>query len=135
MKDDKLVVDMARTMVAGDSGPEGSVLFEIHWKEFAEGYLAGAKSLLPIVSRLLEEAVEEAQRELQAEMLEQARIIGMSAERELKHLAQIDALKKALVVAAIPLEAIRMSGADAAHCQDVRDAIHDAVLTIREALV
>ena len=49
-------------------------------------------------------------------------------------LARIAELEVALVTAAIPLEAILMSGADAAHCQDVRDAIHDAVQATRAAL-
>ena len=48
--------------------------------------------------------------------------------------AEVEALRGVCVVAAIPLEALIMSGGDAAHCQDVRDAIHDAVKTIRAAL-
>lgn len=134
MKDDKLVVDMAEAMVENDSGPKGSVLFEIHWKEFADGYLSGARSVLHIVQQLVEDAITETQNEHQAEMLEQARIIGMSGEREAQHLAQIAELKRALVVAALPLEALLMSGGEKMHCQDLQDAIHDAVATIREAV-
>ena len=69
-----------------------------------------------------------------SEMMQQARLLGMSAEREAKLLAQIAMLKKAMVTAVLPLEAIRMSGSDAAFCQDVRDAIHDGVIAVREAL-
>lgn len=43
-------------------------------------------------------------------------------------------LRGALVTAMIPIEAILLSGAEAAHCQDVRDALHDAVATARPAL-
>jgi hypothetical protein len=40
-------------MVAKDSGPEGSLLFKLHWQEFAEGYLTSADAAIAIV---LEEA-------------------------------------------------------------------------------
>ncbi len=44
---------VARAMIAADSGPEGSKLFEIHWEEFADGYRKGADAaiaeLLPLV--------------------------------------------------------------------------------------
>lgn len=43
-------------------------------------------------------------------------------------------LREALVTAMIPIEAILLSGADAAHCQSVRDALHDAVSTARASL-
>lgn len=43
-------------------------------------------------------------------------------------------LRGALVTAMIPIEAILLSGADAAHCQSVRDALHDAVSTARASL-
>ena len=45
---DELVEKMARAMAAKDSGPEGSVLFEIHWREFGEGYLSGAVAALAV---------------------------------------------------------------------------------------
>jgi hypothetical protein len=37
---------IARAMAAKDSGPEGSALFDIHWQEFQDGYLAGADAAL-----------------------------------------------------------------------------------------
>lgn len=43
-------------------------------------------------------------------------------------------LEIAAVTAVLPLEAIRMSGADAAHCQDVRDAISDGINTVRQVI-
>ena len=45
-----------------------------------------------------------------------------------------DKLAGALVTAMIPIEAILLSGADAAHCQDVRDALRDAKATAPQAL-
>jgi len=46
---------VARAMVAKDSGPEGSLLFKLHWQEFAEGYLTSADAAIAIV---LEEAAK-----------------------------------------------------------------------------
>ena len=48
--------------------------------------------------------------------------------------AQVAELRGALVTAIIPIEVILLSGAIAAHCQDVRDALHDAKTTARQAL-
>lgn len=45
-----------------------------------------------------------------------------------------DKLAGVLVTAMIPIEAILLSGADLAHCQDVRDALHDAKATAPQAL-
>ncbi len=49
---------VAKAMVAKDSGPEGSLLFKLHWREFAEGYLTSADAAIAIV---LEEAAEVAE--------------------------------------------------------------------------
>jgi hypothetical protein len=46
---------VAKAMVAKDSGPEGSLLFKLHWQEFAEGYLTSADAAIAIV---LEEAAD-----------------------------------------------------------------------------
>jgi hypothetical protein len=46
---------VAKAMVAKDSGPEGSLLFKLHWQEFAEGYLTSADAAIAIV---LEEAAK-----------------------------------------------------------------------------
>ena len=48
--------------------------------------------------------------------------------------ARIAELEKAIVIAAIPLEAIIASGTEVLHCQEIRDAIHDAVSACRVAL-
>jgi len=48
--------------------------------------------------------------------------------------ALVGELGEALVTAMIPIEAMLLSGADAAHCQDVRDAMHDAQATARATL-
>lgn len=37
---------MARAMAENDSGPEGSALFDIHWREFGEGYKSSALAAL-----------------------------------------------------------------------------------------
>lgn len=37
-----MIEKVARAMAANDSGPEGSSLFEIHWREFGRGYLDSA---------------------------------------------------------------------------------------------
>jgi len=59
---DELVKKMARAMAAKDSGPEGSVLFEIHWREFGEGYLSGAVAALAVARPFIRaEALEEAE--------------------------------------------------------------------------
>ena len=42
----EMVERVARAMVASDSGPEGSYLFDLHWSEFAEGYRKGARSAI-----------------------------------------------------------------------------------------
>ena len=52
---DELVEKMARAMAAKDSGPEGSVLFEIHWREFGEGYLSGAVAALAVARPVIRE--------------------------------------------------------------------------------
>lgn len=39
---------VARAMVAKDSGPDGSTLFEVHWREFGEGYLSGADAAIAV---------------------------------------------------------------------------------------
>lgn len=49
-------------------------------------------------------------------------------------IAREKVMREALVTAMIPIEAILLSGADAAHCQSVRDALHDAVSTARASL-
>ena len=49
----KLREAVARAMVAKDSGPEGSMLFDLHWREFGEGYLASADAAIAVA---LEEA-------------------------------------------------------------------------------
>ena len=59
-----------------------------------------------------------------------ARLEGQLAQLE----ARCERMAGALVTAMIPIEAILLSGADAAHCQDVRDALHDAQATARQAL-
>jgi hypothetical protein len=41
-----MVEKMAVAMAVNDSGPEGSKLFEIHWREFADGYRSGARAAL-----------------------------------------------------------------------------------------
>lgn len=42
----RMVEKMARAMVAEDSGPEGSALFDIHWREFGEGYMVSARAAI-----------------------------------------------------------------------------------------
>lgn len=37
-----MIERVARAMAAKDSGPEGSALFDIHWREFAHGYTTSA---------------------------------------------------------------------------------------------
>jgi len=49
---------VAKAMAAKDSGPEGSLLFKLHWQEFAEGYLTSADAAIAIV---LEEAAKVAE--------------------------------------------------------------------------
>jgi len=39
-----MVEKVARAMVAADSGPEGSPLFEIHWREFGVRYKSSARA-------------------------------------------------------------------------------------------
>lgn len=46
---------VAKAMVAKDSGPEGSLLFKLHWQEFSEGYLTSADAAIAIA---LEEAAK-----------------------------------------------------------------------------
>lgn len=43
---DKMIEIAAKAMAAADSGPEGSALFDIHWREFGESYLSGARVAL-----------------------------------------------------------------------------------------
>lgn len=43
---DKMVDRVARAMLAQDSGPEGSSLFDIHWNEFGEGYMQSARAAI-----------------------------------------------------------------------------------------
>jgi len=40
---------VARAMVAADSGPEGSALFDIHWHEFGAGYLKSARAAIEVM--------------------------------------------------------------------------------------
>lgn len=48
---------VARAMAAKDSGPEGSPLFDIHWREFSDGYLASTDAALSLIrNEVLEEA-------------------------------------------------------------------------------
>lgn len=49
---------VARAMAAGDSGPEGSTLFEIHMREFGDGYRKGADAVIAVV---LDEAAKVAE--------------------------------------------------------------------------
>lgn len=42
----KMIERVARAMVAEDSGPEGSMLFDLHWKEFGEGYTCSARAAI-----------------------------------------------------------------------------------------
>jgi len=53
-----MIEKMARAMVAQDSGPEGSALFAIHWKEFGDGYLASARAALTALLEPTEGMVE-----------------------------------------------------------------------------
>lgn len=39
----EIVERVARAMVADESGPEGSRLFDIHWQEFGEAYTKSAR--------------------------------------------------------------------------------------------
>lgn len=55
MTHDQLIEAMARAMAAGDSGPEGSALFDIHWAEFGDGYTKGAHAALAVVREAMEE--------------------------------------------------------------------------------
>lgn len=41
-----IVERMAREMAANDSGPEGSPLFDIHWRKFGPGYMDNAIAAL-----------------------------------------------------------------------------------------
>lgn len=41
-----MIERVARAMVAADSGPEGSVLFDMHWAEFGDGYLKTARAAI-----------------------------------------------------------------------------------------
>lgn len=43
-------------------------------------------------------------------------------------------LREAMVTAVIPLEALRISGANKLHCQEVQDGIEAGVMAVREAL-
>ena len=43
MKTESMIERVARAMVAADSGPEGSALFDFHWAEFGEGYMESAR--------------------------------------------------------------------------------------------
>jgi hypothetical protein len=56
---DDLLEKVARAMAAKDSGPEGSVLFEIHWREFGEGYLSGAVAALAVARPAIREECAE----------------------------------------------------------------------------
>lgn len=61
--------------------------------------------------------------------------VASAAANEITTLRErVKELEVAAVTAVLPLEAILMSGADAAHCQEIRDAIFDGVTTVREAL-
>ena len=40
---------VARAMAAADGGPEGSTLFEIHMREFGDGYRNGADAAIAVV--------------------------------------------------------------------------------------
>lgn len=41
-----MIERVARAMIANDSGPEGSKLFEIHLDEFGEGYRSSARAAM-----------------------------------------------------------------------------------------
>lgn len=43
---ESMIERVAKAIVAGDSGPEGSVLFDIHWREFGDGYMKGARTAI-----------------------------------------------------------------------------------------
>lgn len=49
---------VARAMVAKDSGPDGSTLFEVHWREFGEGYLSGADAAIAVALERAAEVIE-----------------------------------------------------------------------------
>lgn len=38
----EMIERVARAMAAKDSGPIGSILFDIHWREFGDGYISSA---------------------------------------------------------------------------------------------
>lgn len=46
---ERLIELMAKAAVASDSGPEGSTLFDVHWREFGEGYKSSMRAALPVV--------------------------------------------------------------------------------------
>lgn len=41
-----MVEKVARAMVAADSGPAGSALFEVHLREFGDGYRSAARAAI-----------------------------------------------------------------------------------------
>lgn len=52
-----MVERVARAMVAEDSGQEGSMLFDTHWKEFGEGYMKTARAAIEAMREPTEEMV------------------------------------------------------------------------------
>lgn len=52
---EKLVERVARSAAARDSGPEGSALFEIHWREFGEGYKPSMRAAIATIYEALSE--------------------------------------------------------------------------------
>lgn len=53
-----MIERVARAMVVADSGPEGSTLFDIHWEEFGEGYMAGARAAIEAMREPTDEMIE-----------------------------------------------------------------------------
>jgi hypothetical protein len=60
--------------------------------------------------------------------------VSLELSRRCVPVEEYQRIKVALVTAMIPIEAILLSGTDAAFCQDVRDALRDAQNTARAAL-
>lgn len=46
MAEPGMIDRVARAMAAKDSGPQGSALFDIHWKEFGAGYVESARAAI-----------------------------------------------------------------------------------------
>lgn len=80
-----MIERVARAMVAADSGPEGSTLFDIHWEEFGEGYMAGARVAI------------EAMREPTDEMLD----CGVDADDGMTHPDTVVDIYQAMINAAL----------------------------------